>query len=157
MVGIVGIVVPLYFLCNGIASIFSSLQPVRIEEVKQLRNNARRKRYQQARGERLSKYTLKGRKKTFLIGSGLTIPGGLILYQALKSIPALTWAYILLIGGVVCLIECILMLDALYLAPKQGKDLPAQSLEELSRLLVDGELLAVKRAWGQTFEEESET
>lgn len=157
MVDIVGIVVPLYFLWNGIASIFSSLRPVTIKEVKQQRNDARRIRYLHARGVRFPDYTLKGRKKTLLIGSSLTISGGLILFYALKSIPALTWGYILLIGGAVSIIECLLLLDALYFAPKQREDPPAQSLQELSRLLVDGELTVVKGSWRQTFEEESET
>ena len=151
---VVAVVVPMYFLWIGMASVFSSLSPVSIEEVKQRRNYARRIRYQQARGERLPEYTLKTRKKTLLIGSGLTTSGGLFLFYALKSIPALTWAYIPLIGGIVCLIECILILDALYLAPKQGKELPAQSMQELSRLLVDGELAAVKGLGERTFEEE---
>jgi hypothetical protein len=158
MVDSAGIVVPMYFIWNGIASVFSSLQPVTIEEVKHQRNNARRRRYQRALGEPLSpQYTLKTQKKPLLIGGCLTVSGGSILFYALKSIPVLAWGYILLISGVVCLIECILLLDALYLTPRQEKVLPVRNLEELSRLLVDGEMTAVKGSWGQTFEEETET
>lgn len=153
---IVGIVVSMYFLCNGIASVFSSMRPVTIEEVKRRRNHVRRISYEQARGRHFHAYTIKGRKKRLLFGSGLTISGGSLLFYALKSIPELTWTYIVLIGGVVCLIETILLLEPLYLAPRREKELPAQDLQELSRLLVDGELVTVKRSRGQTFEEETE-
>jgi hypothetical protein len=155
-IDVVGIVVPMYFLWNGVASVFSSLRPVTIEEVKQRRNDVRRNSYDQAHGKHSPEYTIRGRKKTLLMGSGLTIAGGWLLLYALKPIPQLPWVYVVLIGGIVCFIESVLLLEPLYLAPRREKERPAQCAQELSRLLTDGELITVQKIWGQTFEEESE-
>jgi hypothetical protein len=50
----------------------------------------------------------------------------------------------------------VLLLEPLYLAPRQEKKCPAQGARELSRLLADGELITVQKIRGQTFEEEPE-
>lgn len=147
IVDIAGTIIPMYFLWKGIASIFSSLRPVAIEEVKQLRHQARRVWYLQARGEVLPDRTFRRKMEILLIESGLTISGGLILLlHILDSKPVHSWAYILLLI-MIGLIECLLILDTFYLAPKQTRELPVQSAQELSRLLINGEAMTGEEPW----------
>jgi hypothetical protein len=147
MVDIAGAIIPMYFLWKGIASIFSGLRPVTIEEVKQLRYQARRVWYLQASGVFLPDRTFRKNIKIFLIESGLTISGGLILLlHILNSMLMHSWAYILLLI-VVGLVEYLLVLDILYLAPKQTRDLPIQSVQELSRLFINGETTTGEKPW----------
>jgi hypothetical protein len=147
MVDIAGAIIPMYFLWKGLASIFSGLRPVTIEEVKQLRYQARRVWYLQARGVFLPDRTFRRYRMIFLIESGLTISGGLILLlHVLDSMPVHSLAYILLLI-VVGFIEYLLILDTLYLAPKQTRDLPIQSPQELSRLFINGEATTGEKPW----------
>lgn len=141
LVDIAGSLIPMYFLLEGIASIFAGLRPVTIVEVKQQRYEARRTRYLQAQGERRSDRGFRRSKRAFLIESCLTVSGGLILLLHIADkMPVPGWTYLIALA-VLCVIECLLILDNRYYAPKQARDLPFQNAQELSQRLIDGETI----------------
>lgn len=151
---IAGTCIPMYFLWNGLVSIFSSLRPVTIKEVKERRHQARRVGYLQARGEPPPDLTFKKNMRVLLIESALTVSGGFILLlRILNSMPVHGWVYILVLT-IECLIECLLILDTLYFAPKQTRDLPARNPQELSQLLIIGEATIGEEPWEQKQEEQ---
>ena len=141
IVDIAGSLIPMYFLWQGIASIFASLRPVTIEEVKQRRQEARRTWYLQAHGERRTDHGFITNKKMFLMETCLTISAGLILLLHIAdNMPVPGWTYIIA-PAVLCLIECLLILDMRYYPPKHTPDQPSQSIRELSQRLIDGETI----------------
>jgi hypothetical protein len=147
MVDIAGSLIPMYFLWKGMASIFASLRPVTIAEVKQQRHEARRTWYLQALGKRRPDRGFRRSKRTFLIESCLTISGGLILLLHIADkMPVPGWTYIV-VPVVICLIECLLILDIRYYLPKHTRDLPLQSVQELSQRLIDGETTTGEESW----------
>ena len=140
VIDILGSLIPMYFLWKGMASIFASLPPVTIEEVKQRRQEARRMWYLQAREERRTDHGFI-RNKMFLIESCLTISGGLILLLHIAdNMPVPGWTYIVALL-VLCIIECLLILDMRYYPPEHTLDQPDQSVRELSQRLIDGETI----------------
>lgn len=154
--GCFSVMVSLYFLWSGLASFFASFHPVTIEDVKKFRSQTRRKRYLHARGEQRRAGPLHGQKKMLLIRITVMILGSICLLCALKTSSMLTWAYLLLISGTVCLIGCILLLDALHLAPQQRDEQPGESRQELARRFTSGELATVQGPNGSEDREASE-
>ncbi len=141
LVDIAGSLIPMYFLWKGMASIIASLRPVTIAEVKQQRHEARRAWYLQAHGEHQPDRRFRKSKRAFLIESCLTISAGLILLLHIADkMPVPGWTYIVA-PAVLCLIECLLILDIRYYPPKHTRDLPSQSVQELSQRLIDGETM----------------
>jgi hypothetical protein len=151
--GIAGITLATYFVSNGIVSIRSGMRPLTSREVFQWRRRARIALYRQARGELPSDYTYRGRMKKFLLGSGITIFGSLMLVFPLISIPRLFWIWILL-GSMVLLVELILMLNILYLRSLEARNLATQSAQDLSLLLATGELTTGEIPEEQVLEDE---
>src|SRR6266700_518444 len=139
--GLSGAAICLYFALGGLSSIHASRRPVTSREVLLKRCETRRQLFQLAQGELPPDYTPKGRIITLVTGSSVTMAGALTLLFFLMGIPELAWARILL-GIVAVLVELTLILDMLYLRVKAARDLPAQSVLELSLLLASGELTA---------------
>jgi hypothetical protein len=138
-VNIAGVVVPLYFFWNGIASILSGQRPVSLEEVKQQRQHARTVWYLQVYGESLPDRVLKKNIRALLLESGLLLSGSLaLLLYMLSSMPDASWPRVLLFTGV-GLMEGLLILDMLYFTRRQRHDRLTQSKQELSRLLLRSE------------------
>lgn len=154
LVDMAGIIIPIHFFWKGLVSVFASLQPIAIEEVKQQRQLVRRVSYLQARGELLPDHTLGSNTKTFVIESSWIVSGGFILLlHTLNSISGQSWGYILLFT-VIGLMECLLILDAFYLAPKRSSEIPVQSVQELLRRFIDGEVMTGEESREQPQEEE---
>ena len=105
----------------------------------QWRRVARIALYRQARGELPPGYTFMGRMKTLGIRSGITISGSLVLWLLLSNTPELLWIQNTLVV-VAFLVELLLILDTLYPAMWEARNLPAQSAQDLSLLLATGEL-----------------
>lgn len=147
LVDIAGSFIPMYFLWKGMASIIANLRPVTIAEVKQQRHEARRTWYLQAHGERQPDRRFRKTLRAFLIESCLTISAGVILLlHIVDKMPAPGWAYFVA-PVVLCLIECLLILDIRYYPPKHTRDLPFQSAQELSQRLIDGETTTGEEPW----------
>lgn len=139
--GLSGAAICLYFTLSGAASIHASQRPVTSREVHRKRRETRQQLFQLALGQLPPDYTRKGRIIILVTGSSVTITGALALLFFLMGIPELAWARIFL-GIVAVLVESILILDVLYMRAKAARDLPAQSVLELSLLLASGELTA---------------
>jgi O-antigen/teichoic acid export membrane protein len=149
VIGISGTVISMYLVFSGLTTFNSSRRSVTSRDIHQQRRESRVILYQLAHGELPPYYTPKGRAKTLFIGCIMTISGLLTLLFFLIDIPELSWVWILL-GGVVILVELMLVLDALFLRAKEARELPTQSAQELSLLLAFGELTA-----GELLDEQS--
>lgn len=152
IVDIAGSLIPMYFLWQGMTSIFASLLPVTIEEVKQRRQESRRMWYLQAHKGRHTDDGFITNRKMFLMETCLTISAGLILLLHIAdNMPVPGWTYIIA-PAVLCLIECLLILDMRYYPPKHAPDQPSQSIRELSQRLIDGETMTDDETWKPTEE-----
>lgn len=151
--GIAGIALVTYYVSSGIVSIRSGMRPLTNREVFQWRRKARIALYRQARGELPPGYSYKGRMKKFLLGSGITIFGSLILVFPLIGINKFFWIWILL-GSVVLLVELVLMLNIFYSRSQETRNLAAQSAQDLSLLLATGELTTGEIPENQVLEDE---
>ena len=139
IVCIAGIAIATYFVLSGIFSLRSGRRPVTSKDVYQWRHKARLALFRQARGELPPGYTLKGRMRTLVIGSSITITGSLVMWFILSGIPELLLARTYLVVAAL-LVELLLILDTLYLRAREARNLPAQSAQDLSLLLATGEL-----------------
>ena len=139
--GLCGATICLYFVLSGAASIHEGWRPITSREVRRKRRETRQQLFQLAQGELPSDYTRKGRIIALITGSIVTITGALTLLFLLIGIPGLAWARVLL-GIIALLVELALILDVFYIRAKAAKDLPDQSVQELSLLLASGELTA---------------
>lgn len=152
VIGISGAAISMYLVFSGLTTLNSSRRSVTSRDVHQQRRESRVILYQLAQGELPPYYTPKGRAKTMLIRCIMTISGLLVLLFFLIGIPELSWVWILL-GGVLILVELMLVLDALFLRAKEARELPAQSAQELSLLLAFGELTSGELLDEQSFGE----